>query len=155
MSAPALSISRPRQIATKLFGNIQVDAENLVRTDEGLFGFPACREWVLLEGARRSTAWLQSAEHPELAFLLADPFTAVEGYAVDLATRELDMIGATEASDVAVFAIVTVADRKGDCPTANLAAPIVLDVGGRRAAQVIISDGRWSVKAPLSEQVLG
>ncbi|MBI3789772.1 MAG: flagellar assembly protein FliW [Gemmatimonadetes bacterium] len=154
MTPAALSIAPPRAIATKLFGTIEVESDQVVHTPEGVLGFPACREWVLLDGARPGTAWLQSAEHGALAFLLADPFTAYEGYAVDLSSKELERLGASETSDIAVFAIVTLPAREGEPATANLAAPVVVDVGARRAAQVIISDGRWSVKAPLAPSAL-
>ena len=155
MSPPAATLMPTRAIPTKLFGTIEVTPEQVIHTSEGVLGFPACREWVLLDGARPGTAWLQSGEHPSLAFLLADPFTAFEGYAVDLAPPELERLGATEASDVAVFAIVTLPGASGEPATANLAAPIVVDVSARRAAQVVISDGRWSVKAPLAAGALG
>ena len=155
MSLPALSIVRTRTVATKLFGPLEIEPHQILRTKHGVLGFPACREWVLLDGARSGTAWLQSLEHGTLAFLLVDPFTAVEGYAVDLATRELEQLGASEASEIAVFAIVTLPLAEDEAPTANLAAPIVVDVRGQRAAQLIISDGRWSVKAPLGVGALG
>ncbi len=150
MSVPALTLMPPRTIDTKLFGSIDIAPDQIIHAHDGVLGFPACHEWVLLDGARAGTAWLQSAEHPALAFLLADPFSAFEGYAVELAPAELERIGATEASDVAVFAIVTLPGGAGEPATANLAAPIVVDVMARRAVQVIISDGRWSVKAPLA-----
>lgn len=149
----ALPIAPMRQIPTRLFGTLEVDAEQLLQAPEGILGFPTCHEWALLDGARPGTAWLQSAEHEALAFLLVDPFTAFEGYAVELSPRELARLGATEASDIAVFAIVTLG-AKGQPATANLAAPVVVDVGARRAAQVIISDGRWSVKAPVPAEAL-
>lgn len=154
MSFPALTLMPRRAIETKLFGSIEIAPDQVLHTSDGVLGFPACREWVLLDGARPGTAWLQSAEHPALAFLLADPFSAFEGYAVELAMPELDRIGASEASDVAVFAIVTLPGAPNEPATANLAAPIVVDVTARRAAQVIISDGRWSVKAPLAPGAL-
>ena len=155
MSLPALSIAQPRQVATKLFGTLDVEAEHVLHATEGLCGFPACHEWVLLDGARAGTAWLQSVEHPTLAFLLADPFTAFEGYAVDLAQTELDRLGADEASDIAVFGIVTLPLQAGEPASVNLAAPLVIDVDARRVVQVIISDGRWSVRANLPASLLG
>jgi flagellar assembly factor FliW len=154
MTPSTLSLAPSRALATKLFGTIEVEADQMVQTPEGVIGFPACREWVLLDGARPGTAWLQSAEHGALAFLLADPFTAFDGYAVDLSTKELERLGASETADIAVFAIVTLPAREGEPATANLAAPVVVDVSGRRAAQVIISDGRWSVKAPIAPGAL-
>lgn len=150
MSSPALTVSAPRSVPTKLFGTIVIDSDQVVRTDDGVLGFPACREWVLLDGAAPGTAWLQSVEHPPLAFLLADPFEAVPRFVMDLAPAEMERLQVTATSQVVVFAIVTLPTHAAASATANLAAPIVINVTERCASQVIMSDGRWGVRTPIT-----
>ena len=154
MSSPELTLSAPRSIPTKLFGTISIEADQVVRTEEGVLGFPACREWVLLDGATPGTAWLQSMEHAPLAFLLADPFEAVPQYVMDVAPADMERLHATESSQVVVFAIVTLPAHAAASATANLAAPIVVNVTARRASQVIVSDGRWGVRTPIALPVV-
>ncbi|MBI2795770.1 MAG: flagellar assembly protein FliW [Gemmatimonadetes bacterium] len=143
-----------RRIDTELFGAIAVTDDQLLTFAEGPLGFPACTQWVLLGGATAGTAWLQSAEHAPLAFLLVDPFVAFEGYAVDLSPMELARLGATRASELAVFAIVTLPESREAPVTANLLGPVVINIHGRTGAQLVTSSDTWSVKEPFALEAL-
>ena len=145
-ATPPGALFAVRHIETKLFGALDFSDEQLLTFDEGPLGFPACKEWILLTGATAGTAWLQSAEHAPLAFLLVDPFVAFDGYEVNLSPVELGRLGATRASDLAVFAIVTLPDSREAPVTANLLGPVVINVHGRCGAQVVTSSDRWTVK---------
>ena len=139
-----------RHIETKLFGALEIRDDQLLTFDEGPLGFPACKEWILLTGATMGTAWLQSAEHAPLAFMLVDPFVAFDGYAVDLSSADLGRLGATRAADLAVFAIVTLPATREAPVTANLLGPVVINVQGRSGAQLVTNSDRWSVKEPFA-----
>lgn len=138
---------------TELFGTLHVDDSQLVHFDEGLLGFPAFRRWILLEGARRGTAWLQSAEHRSLAFLVVEPFVVFDEFTLDISDADVARLGASHAEQLTPFALVTL-PRPGETATANLQGPLLINLESRRAAQIIISESAWGVRQPLPADLL-
>ncbi len=116
---------------------------------DGLLGFSLCKRWLLLEGKKPGTAWLQSADHRGLAFMLIDPFLTFDGFTAHLGPAEIAQLDAHDPSQIAVFAIVTPPSTDAPEPTANLRGPVVINVASRLGAQVVASEGTWSVRQPL------
>ncbi len=144
-----------RAIATELFGTLDVRLDHLIEFRDGIPGFPECRQWVLIDGAKPGTVWLQSVDHRALAFFLVDPFPHFAGYAVDLTPSELRRLGADDSTAVAVFAIVTLPAARELPATVNLQAPVAVDLVQRRAAQIVVSESAWTVREPLDLARLG
>ena len=139
-----------RRVPSDLFGHLDVTDEQILSFAEGLLGFPTCTQWVLVDGVRAGTAWLQSADQPSLAFLLVDPFVLFEGFTADLDANEVRRLGANAPSELAVFSIVTLPGADREDATANLQGLVVINVRSRRGAQVLTGDGRWAVRQPLA-----
>lgn len=133
-------------VRSDLLGPIVVPATSLLAFDAGLFGFPECRSFVLVPTAREGLFWLQSADHAALAFLLVDPFTACDGYAVDLNAGDLHDLRASASSDVAVLAIVTLPGNRTDKPTANFQGPLAINLSASRGKQLAIGDNQYGVR---------
>ena len=149
--APACA---PSTVLTGLFGPIDILNEQLLVFRDGLLGFSLCKRWLLIEGKKPGTAWLQSADHGGLAFMLIDPFMAFEGYTAHLGSTEIELIDAQDPSQIAVFAIVTLPSADAPEPTANLRGPVVINVAARVGAQVVAGEGTWSVRQPLPATAL-
>jgi flagellar assembly factor FliW len=143
------AVHGPRVLRSDLFGPLDISDDDLIEFGDGLLGFPQCRSWALLAGTKPGTAWLQSAEHSALIFLLVDPFVFFEGFTADLSNGELRRLNAHDASSIALFAIVTLPGGSHDQCTANLQGPLVLNVAERRGIQVVFGEGAFDVKAPI------
>jgi flagellar assembly factor FliW len=144
--APACA---PATVTTRLFGTIDIHDDQLLDFREGLLGFTLCKRWLLIEGKKPGTAWLQSADHGAIAFMLVDPFQAFDGYTAHLGPAEISQLDAKDPAHIAVFAIVTLPSPDAPDATANLRGPIVINVKARLGAQVVASEGPWSVRQPL------
>jgi flagellar assembly factor FliW len=138
-----------RTVISDLFGALDVADDQLLRFDDGLPGFTGCKRWILIEGEKPGTAWLQSVELGAIAFLLIDPFVFFDGFSVDIAPSEVRRLEADDATQLAVFAIVTFPATRTEVATANLQGPVVINAPRRRAAQIVLSDGSWGVRQPL------
>jgi flagellar assembly factor FliW len=149
--APACA---PRTVVTHLFGNIDVQEDQVLDFRDGLLGFSLCKRWLLITGKKPGTAWLQSAEHGSLAFMLIDPFLTFDGYAAHLGPTEIAQLDAQDPAQIAVFAIVTLPSSDVPETTANLRGPVVINVRARLGAQVVSSEGTWSVRQPLPSAAL-
>lgn len=144
---------------TKRFGTINLDDDDTFAVAHGIPGFPHLRRVALL-GAPSALDdgdigsddepvlfWMQDLDDGALAFLCIVPWDVFPGYDVEFDEDEMGVDG-----DVRVLNLVTV-HRVGDQPdemTANLRAPLLVDVGRRRIQQIILPDSRWPISAPIA-----
>ena len=92
--------------------------------------------------------------HPltNLSLVVAAPGLLWPDYAVEVDDETVELLELRDASEAAALVVVSVAERFEDC-TANLFAPIVLNVANGRAAQVVPTrpepEVGWPLRAPL------
>ena len=111
----------------------------VIEMPAGLPGFPDGRRFVLVEWGDAGSPFsvLRSLDHTDLEFLVAAPVVLFPDYEVEIDDAHADLLGLTRAEDALVLVLVTVHDRAEDA-TANLLAPIVVNVATRVAAQVVL-----------------
>ncbi len=140
---------RRRRVESQLLGAMIVNEDAILEFPDGLFGFAAHKHWVLVTAGRPGWCWLHAIDHPALAFLLVDPFESFPEFAVELTKQDLAVLGAADATQVAVFAIVTLPRAAGDALTANLQGPVAIALPSRRGRQLALGDARFGARAPL------
>jgi flagellar assembly factor FliW len=94
--------------------------------------------------------WLQSVDQPEIAFLIVEPEQVLRSYEVEVPDPVLRVLGwedGADPSDVAVFVILNVTDEN---LTANLRAPVVVNLAKRRAFQLILDSPDVSLRHPIA-----
>ena len=142
-----------RRMHSQLLGDVIVSEDAILEFPDGLFGFASCRHWVLVEAGRPGWCWLHAVDHSALAFLLADPFEAFPEFWVELTVGDLSALGASSATEVAVFAIVSLPRMATDPTTVNLQGPVAIALPSRRGRQLVLGDGRFGARAPLVRQI--
>jgi flagellar assembly factor FliW len=147
---PSVHELRRRRVASQLFGEMIVSEDSILDFPDGLFGFASCTQWVLVTAERPGWCWLHALDHPALAFLLADPFEAADEFSVELTPHDLAVLGAQRATEVAVFAIVTLPVAEGHGMTMNLQGPVAIALPSRRGRQLVLGDARFGAKVPLT-----
>ena len=144
------------QFETRRFGTIAIDDDDAFAVPNGIPGFPDLRRVALLgagpapgvnPGEESSLYWMQDLDDGDLAFMCLVPWEVFPDYEIDSDEKSL---GIADEADVRVLSLVTV-HRDADTPhlTANLRAPLVVDVHHRRMQQVILADSRWPIRAPF------
>ena len=81
---------------------------------------------------------MRSTHQEELTLYLVDPFPFFPGYTVELTDREKEQLQLEKREDLLVLTTVTVQEDKK--LYTNLAAPILFNVPGRQAFQMIMED---------------
>lgn len=147
---------RRLRLRSQLLGDLIVDEDAVLEFPDGLFGFASCRHWVLVGAGRPGWCWLHAVDHPALAFLLVDPFEAYPEFSVTLTPKDLSALGAERATEVGVFAIVTLPRAAGEAMTANLQGPVAIVASSRRGRQLVLGDSRqgdarFGARAPLAQ----
>lgn len=134
-------------LQTTRFGAVEVDAQRLIEFPAGLLGFAHARRFALLQPDDRGVFfWLQSAENPDLAFVVTDPALWTDGFDAPLRPEQATEIGLADIADAQTFVIV---NRRGGALTANLQGPLVISAVTRRGVQVVLAERRWSTRHEL------
>ena len=136
-------------VNTQRFGQLEIEEGRIISFDEGIPGFEGLRKFVLIESDETSTfMWLQSVEDQRLAFVVIVPGEFFAGYHLDLNDDDRRSLELRRPDEAAAFAIVVVPDDPREM-TANLKAPIVINVETRRAKQVIVNTKGYGLKHKL------
>ena len=137
-------------INTAKFGELVVEAQNIINFNPGLLGFENLTSFVLVNIAETDNfKWLQSIENTELAFLLVDPFTVKKGYCVELNDNILEKLEISIPEDVLVYTIVTVPKSGFKDATTNLVGPLIINWTKKKGKQIIFERDNNSTRHPL------
>ena len=90
---------------------------------------------------------LQSVEDPELRFLVVPPAVFFPDYAPVIDDATVASLGIASADDAMVLLVVNPGDEAG-AATANLLAPVVVNLATRQGGQVVL-DEDLPIRAPL------
>ncbi|MBH23244.1 MAG: hypothetical protein CMH57_02045 [Myxococcales bacterium] len=118
---------------------------------QGMLGFPEMQRFFILDHTAGPFRWLQSADDPDVAFVIIDPTCVVSDYAVRLNRQDLEQLGLDADSEwsedmvVAVIANVT----NPHAPTVNLLAPICICANSRRGIQSVQHHSGLSARHPI------
>lgn len=137
------------QIQTSRFGLIQITQEDIIRFPEGILGFNSLRQFVLLDDPNDEIfAWLQSCEEPGIAFPILEPELFTINYEVNLTKHDLEVLGLKSQKGTRYFSIITIPEDP-TLMTANLKAPVVVNIAERVARQCVLQDNSLAIKEPI------
>jgi flagellar assembly factor FliW len=139
-------------IETSRFGSIAVSENDIITFPEGMLGFSKIDQYVLVERADDSLfIWLQALKKPTVAFPLLEPQILERNYRVEMIDEDLKTIRMKDLKHSKVFSIITIPTDPTKM-TANLKAPVVINVKDKLAKQVILHNQDYPIrKAIFSE----
>lgn len=134
---------------TKSHGEIEYSEDVVMRFSEGLFGFESETGFLPIEvPALHPLLFLQSVQREGLCFTTLPILVIDPDYRLNLSSADLELAGlSTErqpviGEDVLCLAILTL--HKDGPTTANLIAPLVINLRTREAVQALILDSEYS-----------
>ena len=139
-------------IRTARFGIVSVHPDDVFYFPYGLIGREDCRHWVLLADAgNEAIGWLQSTTDPDLAIAVISPRRFAPHYRVRVPQREL---AAIELEEVGQAYVLNVVAKNNGQLTANLRAPLILNLDRKLGRQVVTGDEQpvqWELTPPPVE----
>lgn len=143
-------------LQTRIFGELEIVEEEILDFDEGIPGFEDVFKFVLLgtEDEQSPFKWLQSADKPDIAFAVVDPFVFKKDYNVELDDDVLEKLNIQKEEDVLVYSIVVVPEDISKI-SANLKAPVVINVKCKKGMQILLDTDRYSVRHYIMEELQG
>ena len=146
-------------IETKYFGSMPFEREACFEFPWGLPAFEEERQFLPLQTAAHGPLlFLQSTGTPSLCFIALPVLVVDPEYKLSVSADDLEALGLRPSrqpwigSEVLVLALLSIHEQAP--PTANLLAPVVVNLADRRALQAIRCDRVYSHEQPLTfEQV--
>jgi flagellar assembly factor FliW len=133
-------------IKSTRFGELEVPANSIIEFPTGLIGFPKAHRFVMFDH-KAPFSWLHSVEDANLAFVVVDGFHFTQQFELPapFGDKDIDLLPDDE---YAILVIVTVrADPK--LTTANIKAPLFVNLKNRRGLQIIYDSPALSTRQPM------
>lgn len=137
-------------IATTRFGEVEVPVERILEFPRGLVGLPHARRFVFLHEEAESGPffWMQSADDPNLAFVVCEPRHFFPEYVVPLSKEDQAALAVKNPEDGLVCVILVVPQDPKEI-TANLRGPLVVNPETSVGVQLVLAGDDYPVRAPL------
>jgi len=139
-----------KKIVNPTIGEIEYNDDQIVTFEEGMLGLPSLKSYLLLESPNIAPFLrLQCIDEPTISFLLIDPGHIDPGYH-DYVNQRSGIGDYYRADDEqsALFSVVKISDD-GEEITANLVAPVVIDLRKQAGFQLVLLDSPYSVRHSL------
>lgn len=143
---------------TRLFGEIDIEDEKIIKLENGMIGFPELCNFALIfdeeeKEKKHTVMWLQSMDEPQIAFPVMHPNDVKDDYNPTVNDDMLKPLG--ELTDENTYILVTLSARKNvEDTTINLKAPIIINTENRIGCQMIVEDD-YPVKYKIYEAKAG
>ena len=128
-------------IQTSRFGELEVSEDTMLVFPSGLIGFPVIQEFVVVDVAEESPyQWLQAVNEPDLAMVIIDVHFIDTEFRAQISDEGLAELGVIENDPVLIMAVVTIPSGQPEQATANLRAPLVVNLRTRKGKQIILHE---------------
>ncbi|MBJ6724829.1 flagellar assembly protein FliW [Geomesophilobacter sediminis] len=147
------------KVPSTRFGEQEIEEEKVIRMPEGMLGFPDKRFVLLTPPKPGPFLWFQSAEDPNLAFVVVDAKECVPELTFPLTSDEFQKLELDpERPDLIFLLVVTMAPDPLDI-TVNLQGPIALNAEKLIAKQIVLDGVNYTTRhpffAPAARQAAG
>lgn len=127
-------------IKTRDFGEITVNAEDMINFTCGMYGFEDYKSYVILKDSPEDDImFLQSLDNVDLSFVLIDPYTIFRNYEPILAEDDLNEFGVENEAELKYLVIAIIKENIKES-VVNLKSPIVINPKTKTAKQVILQN---------------
>lgn len=134
------------KVNTKFFGELEADEKDIISFEDNIPGFPDLKEYLMVyDNKNEHFNYLQAIDDINVCFIITSPFFIIPDYSMDISADSVNKLEIEEDKDVMLYSIVTIPEDIKQM-TANMKAPLVVNVKNRKALQEVLDDERYSIK---------
>lgn len=141
------------KVNTRLFGEIDITDDKIVRLETGIIGFPDLKNFTIIydneKGTNTSIMWFQSLDEPQFAMPVLSPIDIRPDYDPHINDELLIPLGEIKPENLLVLVTVKV-PQNIEGMTVNLKAPIIINTANMKGGQLIVEDDE-QVRFPIYE----
>ena len=144
------AIQTPITVNTTRFGDLQVEQERVISMTAPIWGFPdSTRFFLKNHNENSSLMWLQSLDDPDLAFVVIPPVVINPEFKPVITNQIRKELEIDHDSDMEIVVILTLPSGRPKEMTANLLAPVVINVRKCLARQILLDPTKYELCWPV------
>lgn len=136
-------------VQTKYFGEIDLSEDKVITFENGIMGFESLKRFTLLYDSEKekkpNISWLQSLDEQNIALPVINPFLVMEDYNPIVEDEILRPLGEITNENVAILLVATIPSDVKQM-TANLKAPIIVNVDTNKGCQIIVENADYPIR---------
>lgn len=139
-----------RKINTDRFGELEIDEKRIIHFKNGIPAFEEEHEFIILPYDEESPYYfMQSLRKPDLAFLLTMPEIFFPDYSAEIDDETVEELKISDAEKILVYVLITIPNGSVRYMTANLLAPLVINIENMQAKQIVMDKSNYTTKHRL------
>lgn len=130
---------------TKFFGQMEYEQDSVFRFEEGIPGFADLHQYIVINEENSIFTYLQSIEREDICFVMINPFAIFTDYDIEISDEAVNKLNINQIQDIMIYSIITIPEKLSDI-TANLRAPIILNIVNKKGLQEIVNNEKYNTK---------
>lgn len=140
------------KLTSTRFGELEVEDDDVINFPAGIPGFEDKHRWILVGEEDNAIMWLHSADDGALALPVTTPEAVKSDYNAKIPRESLEQIGNIDMQDVVLLIVVAIPPGRPWDMTANLRAPILVNMATRTATQAIALNEDYEFRATVLDE---
>lgn len=140
------------ELKTKYHGVRHYDEKDVIIFKNGIPGLENLKRYIIFPAEENKLFYiLQSVEDLSIGLVLVSPFNIMKDYEFKLDGDKVKELGINDSKDVLVLNTVTLSSKIENI-TANLKAPLIININKKIGEQIILDNSDYPIKYPLFEE---
>ncbi|WP_294181990.1 flagellar assembly protein FliW [uncultured Clostridium sp.] len=140
------------ELKTKYHGVRHYDEEDVITFKKGIPGLENLKKYIIFPAEENKLFYiLQSVEDLSIGIVLVSPFNVMKDYEFKLDDDKVRELGINDSKDVLVLNTVTLSSKIENI-TANMKAPLVININKKIGEQIILDNENYLIKYPLFKE---
>ncbi|MBD5639170.1 flagellar assembly protein FliW [Clostridium botulinum] len=140
------------ELNTKYHGCIEYEEKDVIYFEKGIPGFEELNKFIIFPVEDNDVfSVFHSIEKEDMGIIVTSPFSIEKDYEIQLEEEQIKNLKLQDEKDTLVLNTVTLSSDI-DKITANLRAPIVINIKEKIGEQIIINSDKYKVKHPLFKE---
>ncbi|KAA3615501.1 MAG: flagellar assembly protein FliW [Calditrichaeota bacterium] len=130
----------------KRLGEITYRDEDIITLPQGLLGFEKRKNYVVIDREDYYPfVWMINTDDPNTSFVMVNPLLFHQEYNPNVTKRDLNEIEIDNPQSLLMYVIITLKPDASQS-TANLRAPILINIAKKLGKQLVLLDDQYSTK---------
>ncbi|WP_434304837.1 flagellar assembly protein FliW [Clostridium botulinum] len=137
---------------TKYHGCIEYEEKDVIYFEKGIPGFEELKKFIIFPVEDNDVfSVFHSIEKDDMGIIVTSTFSIEKDYEIQLEEEQIKNLKLQDEKDTLVLNTVTLSSDMNKI-TANLRAPIVINIKEKIGEQIIINSDKYKVKHPLFKE---